>query len=940
MIIENFSVVAQGAIENACRLAVKKEHQNVTPWHMLSGIIDQEQSGNLFKSAGVDIEKLKTKISNHLLTLPKALANAQETPINRELEKIFIAAEEAVDAMDDKYIGIPHLLIAMLDNKAIAEVFEEAGINREEFLSFLKDSKKGFKGGRDLSGEFEYLNTYTTDLTAYAREGKFDPIIGRNNDIKLIIQVLSRRIKSNPVIIGEPGVGKTAIVEGLAQRIASVDVPKDLENTSILALDMGQILAGAKFRGEFEDRFKKVIQEITDAGDVILYIDELHMIVGAGGGSEGAMDAANLLKPALSRGEIRCMGSTTLEEYRKYIEKDTALMRRFQTVMVEEPTIEETLTILRGIKEKYEIHHGVQILDAALSSAASLSHRYITDRFLPDKAIDLIDQTAATVRIELASKPKEIEEIDRKIVQHKIEMRALENETDDKMVELFEKTKASLEQLEQESRVLTEKWELEKNAITEVQDARKKLDDAKKELETKIKEQDFSRVAELQYKIIPKCEEVLEKYADVDVSDTKFVKRAINDEDIATTVSNLTGIPVAKMLGEEKERLINLEEHLQQRVKGQDHAIEVIAKAVRRARAGVQDAQRPLASFLMLGPTGVGKTELAKTLAEFMFNDERSLIRFDMSEFMEKHSVARLVGAPPGYVGYDEGGLLTNKVRRKPYSVVLFDEVEKGHPDVFNLFLQLFDDGRLTDSQGQVVNFTNTIILMTSNLGSENIKPVESEEDARIMNQGIMDAVRSHFRPEFLNRLDDILVFQQLTEDVMKPIVGIQLGRLEKLLADKNIKLEVDDDARELLAREGFNPLYGARPLKRVIQTRLQDLLAEKIIQGEIKEEDTVFVTAGGNEIIIGTEKEEVEARKKAADLEAADSEQSSADANVSLDADNDAESDDLSDNNDSSDMDAEDGAEIEGASLNDNVSPDRETTIDGEEKDMDGSSD
>ncbi len=866
MIIENFSIVAQGAIENACRLAVKKEHQNVTPWHMLSGIVEQEQSARLFKKANVDIEKLKTKISSHILSLPKALSNAQETPINRELEKIFIAAEEAVDAMDDKYIGIPHILLAMLDNQAIAEVFNESGTDKDEFIKFLKESGKGFKSGKNLSGEFEYLNTYTTDLTAYAREGKFDPIIGRNNDIKLIVQVLSRRIKSNPVIIGEPGVGKTAIVEGLAQRIANGDVPKDLENTSILALDMGQLLAGAKFRGEFEERFKRVIQEITDAGDIILYIDELHMIVGAGGGSEGAMDAANLLKPALSRGEIRCMGSTTLEEYRKYIEKDTALMRRFQTVMIEEPTIDETLTILRGIKEKYEMHHGVQILDAALSSAASLSQRYITDRFLPDKAIDLIDQTAATVRIELASKPKEIEKIDREIVKLKIEMRALENETDDKMVELFEQTKATLQELEQESKTLTETWEQEKNAITEVQDARKKLNDARKELEQKIKEEDFSKVAELQYKVIPECEKVLEKYADVDVSDSKFVKRAINDQDIAVTVSNITGIPVAKMLGEEKDRLINLENYLQQRVKGQEDAIEVIAKAVRRARAGVQDAQRPLASFLMLGPTGVGKTELAKTLAEFMFNDEHALIRFDMSEFMEKHSVARLVGAPPGYVGYDEGGLLTNKVRRKPYSVVLFDEVEKGHPDVFNLFLQLFDDGRLTDSQGQVVNFTNTIILMTSNLGSENIKPVENEEEAQLMNQGIMDAVRSHFRPEFLNRLDDILVFKQLTREVMKPIVDIQLGRLKELLSGKKIGIIIDDETRELLAREGFNPLYGARPLKRVIQTRLQDLLAEKIIQEEIKEEDTVFVMASGDEIIIGTDKKEVADRKKAAD--------------------------------------------------------------------------
>lgn len=855
MIIENFSILAQGVIENACRLAVKNEHQNVTPWHLLFSIIDEKQgpADPLFKTANIDIDLVKTKINNHLLTLPKAVSDAQETPMNRDLEKIFIVAEEAVDASGDKYIGIHHILLGTLENQAIMEVFQEVGTSKDELSTILKEAGPGFGTGKNF-GEFEYLNTYTTDLTALARQGKFDPIIGRDNDIGLIVQVLSRRIKSNPVIIGEPGVGKTAIVEGLAQRIVNGDVPKDLEQTAILALDMGQLLAGAKFRGEFEERFKRVIQEISDAGNIILYIDELHMIVGAGGGSEGAMDAANLLKPALSRGEIRCMGSTTLEEYRKYIEKDTALMRRFQVVMVAEPTIEETLTILRGIKEKYEIYHGVQILDAALSSAALFSHRYITDRFLPDKAIDLIDQAAATVRIELASKPKEIEEIDRKIVQYKIELRAIENETGEKIIAQSEQTKILLKELEQESTLLTQKWEAEKNAVTDVQDAQKRLKNARKELELKIKDEDFSRVAELQYKVIPECEKVMEKYTDVDMSDAKFIKRAITDQDIALAVSKLTGIPVSKMMDEEKDRLINLETHLQKRVKGQDAAIEVIAKAVRRARAGVQDAERPLASFLILGPTGVGKTELAKTLAEFMFNDERSLIRFDMSEFMEKHSAARLVGAPPGYVGYDEGGLLTNKVRRKPYSVILFDEVEKAHPDVFNLFLQLFDDGRLTDSHGQVINFTNTIILMTSNLGSANIKPVENEEEAKLMNEGIMEAVRGHFRPEFLNRLDDILVFEQLTMAVMKPIVEIQLGRLKKLLADKQIQIEVDDEVKELLAREGFNPLYGARPLKRLIQTRIQDLLAEKIIQEEIKEGNTVFVTTHENEIIIRTD--------------------------------------------------------------------------------------
>ncbi len=848
---------AQGAIESACRLAVKKEHQNVTPWHMLAGILEFEQGkavAPLFESAGVDASSLENRINSHLLTLAKASSDSQETPMNRELEKIFIRAEEEVDASGDKYIGMSHILLAMLENKDIAEAFQEAGAGKEAFSKALKEGGKGFGKGGKLSQDFEYLNTYTTDLTARAREGGFDPIIGRDNDIQLIVQVLSRRIKSNPVVIGEPGVGKTAIVEGLAQRIAKKEVPKDLENVTILALDMGQLLAGAKFRGEFEERFKRVIQEITDAGDIILYIDELHMIVGAGGGSEGAMDAANLLKPALSRGEIRCMGSTTLEEYRKYIEKDTALMRRFQTVMVAEPTVDETLTILRGIKEKYEMHHGVHIMDSALTAAAKLSHRYITDRFLPDKAIDLIDQTAATVRIELASKPKEIEALDRKIVQHKIELRALENETDEKMVAKMEETRAILSELEAESGKLTEKWEKEKNAITAVQEATRELEAARKELEVKIAEEDFARVAALQYKVIPKHEKILEEYADIDVSDSKFAARGITDQDVAGTVAELTGIPVSKMMGEEKDRLIHLEEHLQKRVKGQDHITEVIAKAVRRARAGVQDAQRPMASFLMLGPTGVGKTELAKTLAEFMFNDEAAMIRFDMSEFMEKHSVARLVGAPPGYVGYDEGGLLTNKVRRKPYSVILFDEVEKAHPDVFNLFLQLFDDGRLSDSQGQVINFTNTIVIMTSNLGADHIAPVETEEEEKAMNQAVMEAVRSHFRPEFLNRLDDILMFKQLTMEVMKPIVNIQLARLEKLLADKQISLHVAEEAKELLAKEGYNPLYGARPLKRVIQSRLQDLLAEKIIQEEIKEDQTVYVSTQDDDLVINTD--------------------------------------------------------------------------------------
>ncbi len=636
--------------------------------------------------------------------------------------------------------------------------------------------------------------------------------------------------------------GKTAIVEGLATRIAQKKVPESLHNIIIMALDMGQLLAGAKFRGEFEERFKNVIQEVQDAGNIILFIDEIHMIVGAGGGSEGAMDAANLLKPALSRGEIRCMGSTTLEEYRKHIEKDTALMRRFQIVQVDEPSIEETLTILRGIKDRYEIHHGVQVLDTALVASTKLSQRYLSERFLPDKAIDLMDQTCATVRLKMAAKPDEIEALDQRIVELKIEVNAIEKETDEKVVKRLALIREELADLSEQSSELTEKWQKEKDSISLVQDAKKELEDAKKELESRIEDEDFSRVAELQYKIIPKNEAILAEYEEVDVTDANLLKKDINEEDVAKTVSFMTGIPVSKMLGEEKDRLMNLEDHLRKRVMGQDNTLEVMSKAIRRARAGVQDAERPIASFLMLGPTGTGKTEIAKTLAEYLFDSELALVRIDMSEFMEKHSAARLVGAPPGYVGYEEGGILTNKVRRKPYSVILFDEVEKAHPDVFNLFLQLLDDGRLTDSQGITVNFTNTIVLLTSNLGSELIRPVETPEEEAQMQQGIMAAVRSHFRPEFINRLDDVLIFNQLTKEVMKPIVKIQLKRLKKLMMDREIELVFQDEVLDYLAEEGYNPMFGARPLKRVIQARIQDFLADKIIAGEITDDSRVQI--------------------------------------------------------------------------------------------------
>jgi ATP-dependent Clp protease ATP-binding subunit ClpB len=854
VIIEKFSSKAQDAIESGCRLAVKKEHRWVTPWHLVYGLMEKKGSPaqRYVEQAGGSIEVLGARVDGQLLTQPKAHLDSQQTPINRDLEKVFICAEEASTKLGEKYIGVNHVLLGMLESEDLASAFSEAGVPKDRFVTLLSDVSKGkAKSAESAPAESEYLAKYTRDLTEKARNGELDPVIGRDDEIRQAIQILSRRLKNNPIIIGEPGVGKTAIVEGLAERIVQGQAPEDLKYCSVLALDLGQLIAGAKYRGEFEERFKRVIEEITTAGNIITFIDEIHTLVGAGA-SEGAMDASNLIKPALARGEIRCIGATTVEEYRKHIEKDAALMRRFQTVSVEEPSIEDTLCILRGIKEKYELHHGVRISDSALVAAAKLSQRYITDRFLPDKAIDLIDQTAATVRIALSSKPDEIHRIDRQIVQMEIELHALEDETDRQAEERVEVLSRELALLREKSESLTQKWEREKRAHTEVQEAKKRLEEARREMEQKVREEDFSRVAELQYKVIPAAEKVLADFGDIEIAGDGEVQQVVDEKGVAETVSRWTGIPVSKMLGSEREKLLRLEDHLRKRVVGQDEALSTVAKAVRRARAGVQDPNRPIASFLMLGPTGVGKTELAKTLAQFMFDDERCLVRIDMSEFMEKHSVARLTGAPPGYVGYDEGGVLTNKVRRKPYSVVLLDEVEKAHQDVFNLFLQVLDDGRLTDGQGNTVNFTNTIILMTSNLGAERIEPVESEEERRGMNQAIMDSVRSHFRPEFLNRLDDILIFNQLTPESMIPIVEIQLKRLQNLVADRNMTLEVSEEAKVFLAEAGFNPLYGARPLKRMIQSKVQDPLAEDIIAGKIMDGRTVPITVKDGVLIIG----------------------------------------------------------------------------------------
>ena len=854
MIIEKFNLKAQEFIERACRLAVEKDHGVVTPWHLSYSLLESKTGiGRQYMvQADIDVERYGITVDAQLITQPKAFKNVQQTPINRELERVFICAEQISSRMGEKYIGIKHLLLAFWDIEELAMALTEAGGNKESFISALEQMPKSGYKSQETSGEFEYLNKYARDLTELARQGVLDPVIGRIDEINLAIQVLCRRIKNNPVIVGEPGIGKTAIVEGLAQRIVAGDVPKDLIGCSVLAVDMGLLVAGAKFRGEFEERLKRLLQEITDAGNVITFIDEIHNLVGAGK-AEGSMDAANLLKPALARGEIRCIGTTTLEEYRKHFEKDAALIRRFQVVRMDEPDDETTLMILRGTKEKYEMHHGICITEASLLAAIRFSRQYITDRYLPDKAIDLIDQTAAAVRIALSAKPKELEALDRRLVALEIEWSSLSNEL---AVTRKQQLHSELVELREKIAQMTERWEREKRAMTEVQNARKLLEESRREMEQKIREEDFVRVAELQYKVIPQAEKILAEFEDIDTSEIHAQKNFIDEQDIAATVARLTGIPVEKMLDSEQQRLLQLENHLRERVVGQEEAVAAVSKAIRRARTHLQDANRPMGSFLMLGPTGVGKTELAKTLANFLFNDDTAMVRIDMSEYMEKHSVARLTGAPPGYVGYEEGGVLTNKVRSKPYSVILFDEVEKAHPDVFNLFLQVLDEGRLTDSQGRLVNFKNTLILMTSNLGSEHIEPVETEEEQKQMQSLIMESVRRHFRPEFLNRLDDILIFRQLTLETMRPIADIQLRRLDKCLEDRNIRLDISDEARDSLAQWGFNPLYGARPLKRVIQTKLQDPLAELLLSGQLYDGQRVVISLSDGELVFAASDE------------------------------------------------------------------------------------
>ncbi|HRO49858.1 MAG TPA: ATP-dependent chaperone ClpB [Hyphomicrobium sp.] len=860
MDFERFTDRAKGFVQSAQGLALREEHQHFSAEHLLKVLLDDPEglAAGLISRAGGNAKQALDAVEQALRGRPKVSGGgAGQLYLRPELARVFDNAQKIAEKAGDRYVTVERLLLALALEKGseAGRILADAGVTPERLNTAINEIRKG-RTADTASAEqgFEALKRYARDLTEAAANGKLDPVIGRDEEIRRTIQVLSRRTKNNPVLIGEPGVGKTAIAEGLAARIVAGDVPESLKDKKLLALDMGALIAGAKFRGEFEERLKSVLNEVqSEEGRIILFIDELHTIVGAGK-AEGAMDAGNLLKPALARGELHCVGATTLDEYKKHIEKDAALARRFQPVFVGEPTVEDTISILRGLKEKYELHHGVRITDSALVSAATLSNRYITDRFLPDKAIDLVDEAASRLRMQVDSKPEELDAIDRDLMQAKIEREALKKETDAASQERLEKLEKEISDLEEKSRTLTERWQSEKDKLGTAQKVKEELDKLRTELVQSQRKGDYARAGELAHAVIPDLER---KLAGIESTEAKgvMVEEAVTPDQIAAVVSRWTGVPVDKMLEGERDKLLKMEEALEKRVVGQPEAVKAVATAVRRARAGLQDPNRPIGSFMFLGPTGVGKTELTKALASFLFDDDSALVRIDMSEFMEKHSVARLIGAPPGYVGYEEGGALTEAVRRRPYQVILFDEIEKAHPDVFNVLLQVLDDGRLTDGQGRTVDFKNTLIIMTSNLGAEYLADprqpmgfgapgdedkVMSEEEAYGL---VMDAVRRHFRPEFINRIDEIVVFHRLRREAMASIVDIQMKRISALVADRKITLNLDDQARTWLANKGYDPIYGARPLKRVIQKQVQDPLAEAILSGTVRDGDAVNIS-------------------------------------------------------------------------------------------------